>query len=250
MPTSINQKGVIPFFVLALIGIAVLAGGTYLIRSDFIKTGKSGKAEVDQEKVKKQIDNPQPLPSLSPSPEAQTQYGAFKYTPSSSPSSSAGTQPNDTQDTEPSFTIYPPSGWSKSNQSDPVIKVVFLAPEEDEVAAGEDLKAINKAKVTVIMAKGNGSGTLESFVDYFINSTKASWESTQVNSKSKTTFVGLPAYKLEMDVFKKGVSFRTLSYVFIKGKYGIVVYGGALESAWNKRASEIQNSINSFKFTD
>lgn len=245
-----NQKGIIPLFVLIAIGIAVLAGGTYLIRNEFVKTGKFDKAEIDKDKVRNQINNPQSLPSLSPTPKTQTQYGAFKYTPSSSSNESPEKATDSTQDSEPSFSIYPPSGWSKSSQSDSVVKVVFLAPEEDEQVAGEDLRAVNKAKVTVNMIKGNGSGTLESFVDYFISSSKADWESLEVNSKTKTTFAGQPAYKLEIDAFRKGVTFRTLSYVLVKGKYGIVVYGGSLESAWNKRAQELQTSINSFKFID
>lgn len=252
-----NQKGVFPLFLLIAIGVAVLAGGSYIIREQFVKTGKSGEAEIDKEKVRNQINSPKPLPSLSPSPSAQTQYGAFKYTPTTSKNDQGSSQTNQTvnqptaaSDTEPAFSIYPPSGWSKSSQSDSVIKVVFTAAEEDEEVAGEDLKATNKAKIAVNMVKGNGSGTLESFVDYFINSSKSGWESLEVNSKNKTTFAGQSAYKLEMDVFKKGVNFKTLSYVFLKGKYGIVVYGGSLESAWNKRAGEIQTSLNSFKFID
>lgn len=247
---AFGEAGVFPLFLLIAIGIAVLAGGSYIIREQFVKTGKSGQSELDKQKVREQVQNPKPLPSLSPTPKAETQYGTFKYKPSPAPNNSPGTQQSGTQDTEPAFSINPPSGWSNSGQTDSVIKVVFLAPEKDEVVAGEDLKAINKAKIAVNMVKGNGSGTLESFVEYFINSSKADWESLEVNSKSKTTFAGQAAYKLEMDVFKKGVNFRTLSYAFIKGKYGFVVYGGALESAWNKRAQELQTSINSFKFID
>lgn len=250
MPILKDQRGLFPLFLLIAIGIAVLAGGTYIIRNEFVKTGKSGKAEIDKEKVRNQVNNPQSLPSLSPTPKTQTQYGTFKYKPSPAPNNSPGIQQSVTQDTEPAFSINPPSGWNKSSQSDSVVKVVFLAPEEDEQVAGEDLRAVNKAKVTVNMVKGNGSGTLESFVDYFISSSKADWESLKVNSKTKTTFAGQSAYKLEIDLFRKGVTFRTISYVLIKGKYGIVVYGGALESAWDKRVGEIQTSINSFKFID
>ncbi len=237
-----NQRGILPLFLLIAIGVAVLAGGTYLIRNEFVKTGKSGKAEVDKVKVREQINNPKPLPSLSPTPKSELQYGSFKYQPSASPDKAS--------DIEPSFSINAPSGWTKSSQSDNVMKVKFEAPDEDQEVAGEDLQATNKAKVQMNMVKGSGSGDLESFVDYFISSSKSGWESLQVNSKSKTTFAGLPAYRVEVDVFKKGVTFRTLSYVFIKGKFGFAVYGGALKSAWDKREPEIHSSLNSFKLSN
>lgn len=250
MPNLKDQKGVFPLFLLIAIGVAVLAGGTYIIREQFVKTGKSGESELDKKKIREQIKNPEPQPSLSPSPVTQMQYGAFKYEPSSSQSNQNGDQPNSTQDSEPSFSIYPPSGWSKSSQSDSVTKVIFLAPEEDKEVTGDELEAKNKAKVQVNMVKGNGSGDLESFANYFISSSKTGWESLEVNSKSKTTFAGQPAYKIETDAFRKGVTFRTLSYVSIKGKFGFAVYGGALKSAWDKRASDINNSLNSFKLLE
>lgn len=241
-----DQKGVFPLFILIIIGVAVTAGGTYLVREQFVKTGQSGKSELDSKKIQEQINKPKPLPSLSPTPKTELQTGAFKY---KQPENQVASSIQD-EDREPSFSIYPPSGWDRSSQSDSVIKVVFLAPEEDKEATGDDLEAINKAKIQVNVIKGSGNGNLESLTDYFISSSKSGWESLQVNSKTKTTFAGQPSYKVAADAFRKGVTFKTLSYVFIKGKYGIVVYGGALESAWDKRASEINNSLNSFKLSD
>ena len=250
MPILRAQRGVIPLFVLVAIGIAVLVGGGYIIREQFIKTGQSGKSALDEKKIQEQIKNPQTLPSLSPTPKTEVQNGAFKYEPSSSGSEPDEAQSTSSPDSEPSFSIYPPSGWDKSGQSDPVVKVVFLSPEEDKEVTGDELEAKNKAKVQVNMVKGNGSGDLESFVNYFISSSKSGWESFEVNSKAKTTFAGQPAYKIETDAFRKGVTFRTLSYVFVKGRFGFAVYGGALKSAWDKRASDINNSLNSFKLLE
>ncbi|MBI2595118.1 hypothetical protein HYW46_00085 [Candidatus Daviesbacteria bacterium] len=239
-----SQKGILPLFFLIAIGVAVVVGGTYLIRNEFVKTGKSGKAEVDKVKVQKQIGNTNPLPSLTPAPKTDIQYGAFVYKP---PTSSTTVVP---EDREPSFSINAPSDWGRSGQSDNVIKVKFEAPEEDQEVAGEDLQATNKAKVQVNMIKGNSQGSLESLVDYYVKSSGAEWEKLTVNSKSKSKLSGQDAYKLEIDAFKKGVSFRTLSYVLVKGKYGIVIYGGALKSAWDKREPEIYSSLNSFKLSD
>ncbi|MBI2022541.1 hypothetical protein HYS97_01685, partial [Candidatus Daviesbacteria bacterium] len=79
MPVLKDQRGILPLFFLIAIGVAVLAGGSYLIRNEFVKTGKNNKAEIDKVKVEKQADNPNPLPSLTPKPKSDTQYGAFVY---------------------------------------------------------------------------------------------------------------------------------------------------------------------------
>lgn len=238
-----DQRGVLPLFFLISVGVAVLIGGSYIIREQFIKTSKSGQAELDKQKIREQTINKHSLPSLSPSPKIEPASESFTYKPVENKS---GNQ----EDQEPSFKISGPAGWRQSNSSDDLIKVVFTAPQEDEVAAGEDLKATNQSKVQVNIIKGNGSGDLESLVNYYIDVSKPGWESLQINSKNKTILSGQPAYKIEIDAFKKGVSVRLLSYILIKGKYGIIVYGGSLKSAWDKRTEEIQGSLNSFQLTD
>lgn len=238
-----SEKGLIPLFFLAMIGVAALVGGVYIIREQYVRTNKAGRAELDTDKIRKELYTERtPLPSIGTPRSTLKQEGVFKYTPSK-PAANP-------EDTEPSFSINPPSGWERSSQQDEVTKVVFLAPEEDEVVAGDELKATNKAKLQVNIVKGKGATTLESLVDYYISSSKPDWETLTVNSKTKTTLSGQPAYRLEIEAFKKGVTFSTLSYVLVKGKYGIVTYGGALKSAWAQRQPQINSSLNSFKFTE
>lgn len=230
-----DQRGVFPLFILIAIGVAVLAGGTYIIREQFVKTGQSGKSALDNKKIQEQIKNPQTLPSLTPKPSAEKAYGqpvTYKI-------------PG-----EPSFSISPPSGWNRSGVTDNAIKVKFESPEADEDEGEGGLLATSNAKVQVSMIRGNGQGDLESLVNLVLKTTESDFESTTVNSKTKTTFAGQAAYRMEVTGFRKGVAFNSVSYIFIKDNYGILAYGGALKSAWDKRVPDINNSLNSFKLLD
>ncbi len=52
------QLGFIPLIILIAIGVVVVAGGTYIVRNQFVKIGKSGKAALDTEKIQKQLQSP------------------------------------------------------------------------------------------------------------------------------------------------------------------------------------------------
>lgn len=247
MPILKDQRGVFPLFVLVAIGIAVLVGGGYIIREQFVKTGQSGKSALDDKKIQEQIKNPQTLPSLTPKASAEKTYGqTVTYKPSAKPVSDG----SDAVIKEPSFSINPPSGWSRSGVSDSAIKVKFESPEADEDKGENDLLATSNAKIQVSMIRGNGQGNLESLVNLVLKTTESDFESITVNSKTKTTFAGQDAYRMEVTGFRKGVAFNSISYAFIKDNYGILAYGGALKSAWDKRAPDINNSLNSFKLLE
>ena len=229
-----NQKGIIPLLILIIIGVAVLAGGAYIIRNEFVKTGITGKASLDEQKIKTQIDNPEPLAELTPEPDAVAQQGKYNYVP-----------PAGNED-EPYFTITSPSGWNRVDTTDQYTKVKFEDPVEDVEIAEDELAARANAKIQVLMVKGSGEGDLDSFLDYFLTNTQADFERVTVTMKSKRPFSGLDSYYIELDAFRQGVTLKFISYVMVKGKYGVVVYGGTLKSDYDEHSDEIWKSINSF----
>src|SRR3990167_7924712 len=64
--------GFIPLIILIIAGIVIAgAGGTYIVRKQFIKKGQSGKAALDEKKIAQQLNNPVELESPSPKPTPQ-----------------------------------------------------------------------------------------------------------------------------------------------------------------------------------
>lgn len=234
-----RQAGIIPLFVLIAIGVAVLAGGTYIVRSEFVKTGKSGKAALDEKKIQKQIENPKTLPSLAPASKGEVSYGSFTYNP---PSTKDGTISQ-----EPGFTITAPSGWEKLPLESEIERAVFRSPETDKEAMEDNLTAKVKAMITVYSSKVDGN--LDDFANEVISNSKNQSTKYQVVSKLKVQFAGNEAIKLESQYNEKSrIPMRALAYLFVKDGYWIEIVGNGLESAWDKRVGEIESSFNSFKF--
>lgn len=247
MPNFKSQQGIIPLFILIAIGVAVLAGGTYIVRSEFVKTGKSGKSALDQQKVAQQIKNPKALPSISPQPTAVAQRGPFTYKPSATTNTQTATGSADSTK-EPGFTIMGPSGWNRIDLGQPNFKVTFEHPEEDKENGEDDLVLKVKARLSVVIMKF--SGDLEAGIKNAKSASSQNYEQLNIFSESKTSLVGQEAYRLEAQYIVKGIKIHTLDYYLVKNGYAIHLAGNALDSAWSKRAGEIQSSINSFKFTD
>lgn len=240
-----NQRGVFPLFLLIAIGVAVLAGGTYIIREQFVKTGQSGKSALDNKKIQEQIKNPQTLPSLTPEPKAEQTFGQpVTYKPSTKPVSDG----SDTVIKEPSFSISPPSGWEKVAPSVAGTKVQFKHPEEDKEEMEDGLFVKSRAQITVFMDKANS--TLDQLVSSVKSASQGSYEKVNIISEQKITFAGQEAYLFETELFKKGASIHSTDYYFIKDGFVVRVGGTSLGSSWNKRSSEIKSSINSFKLLE
>lgn len=234
-----NQKGIIPLFVLIAIGVAVLAGGTYIVRNEFIKTGKSGKAALDEEKIQKQKENPQPLPSLSPTPKGELSYGTFTYNP---PPTEEGTPSK-----EPGFSITAPPGWEKLPPEGEIERAVFRSPEIDKEEMEDNLVAKGQPMITVYVAEVDGD--LDEFTNQVIANSQGMYSKYQVTSKLKVRFAGQEAVKLESKFSEKSrIPMYALGYLMVKDGYWIQVVGNSLESAWDKRVGEIDSSLRSFKF--
>lgn len=234
-----GQKGFIPLFILIAIGVAVLAAGTYIVRNEFIKTGKSGKAALDEEKIQQQRENPKSLPSLTPAPKGELSQSLFTYNP---PPTEDGNPSK-----EPGFSITAPSGWEKLPLETKEERAVFRSPEIDKETMEDNLVARVQPMITVYMAKVDG--TLDELVNEVMANSKNMYSKYQVTSKLKVQFAGQEAVKLESKFNEKSkIPMYALAYLVVKDGYWVQVVGNSLESAWDKRVGEIDSSLKSFKF--
>lgn len=240
-----RQAGVIPLFILIAAGIAVLVGGTYIVRGDFIKTGKSGKAALDTEKINQQVKNPTPLPSFTPTPKPELAPNSFTYQPSPNPSQIPGSSAS----LEPGFTINPPAGWEKLSPQGKNGRASFQSPEVDKEQQEDNLVARVQSVISVHIFPGSGS--LDAFTQGLIVSSQNAYAKLQIVSDMPTTFAGQEARKVELKFSpKNGIPMYAVSYLVIKDGFWIQVAGNSLESAWGKRVGEIESSLKSFKFTN
>ncbi len=239
MPNSQKQAGFIPLIALVVAGIAILSGGTYLVRNEFIKVGKSGKIGLNTEKIQQQIKNPQALPSLSPTPKGEVTQGLFTYKP---PESSASA--------EPSFTIMPPAGWEKLAPITKHERAAFRSPDVDKEDQEDNLVARAERMISIYIYPSNGDG-LNVFAEEILANSQNTYEKSQLISNLPTTFAGLEARKLEVKFSPKNhIMMHAISYLMIKDGFWVQVAGNSMESAWGKRAGEIESSMKSFRFTN
>lgn len=248
MPGLKLKRGIIPLFILIAVGIVFLAGGAYVVRQQFIKTGKSGKAALDVEKVKQQIANPTPLPSASPQAPKETVSGPITYTP---PSPSPGSSPDPKVSSPPSFTITPPSGWLKGDTSG-AIAVAFKAPEEDKDPSEQEsgLTAFASATVTVQLQDLKGKVSLETLVAALKERAKGNFENAEYLSQTPTKVSSRDAFILESRLFKKGVWLHSVDYVLVEGTYALIISGTSFDSGWSKWSGAMKTSIGSFSLNN
>src|SRR3989344_1507070 len=149
--------GFIPLIILIIAGIVIAgAGGTYVVRKQFVKKGQSGKAALDEKKISQQLKNPIPLEAPSPDPTPQLAPSQYQYEPEKTSDSEKDGQ-------EPGFTINPPSGWSQKSSAS--VKIGFLAPEQDEEPAEPPLVYMYTASIQIVVKKHPQLATLQQAVD-------------------------------------------------------------------------------------
>lgn len=260
MPALKNQAGFIPLIALIIAGIVVAsAGGVYVVRKEFIKKGQSGKAALNEEKIKIQLKEGSPLASPTPEPEKQLTPTVYKYEPQKASSQTSSSSQNSISEVEPGFTINPPSGWQQS--SEPEVDVFFASPNKDEEKAEGNLIYTQPANIQIGIDfmenydKYSASLSQSKILDEVIASdikqgilgdSKISYINDQ-----RTTLNGQEAHLLEFTSDnQQGVKEHVFLYVLIKNKHGVIVSGHAIDSAWSKRAGILKSSIQTFKFTD
>ena len=235
--------GFIPIIILIIAGIIIAgAGGTYIVRKQFVKKGQSGKAALDEKKISEQLKNPIPLEAPSPDPTLQLAPSQYQYEPEKTSDSEKDGQ-------EPGFTINPPSGWSQKSSAS--VKIGFLAPQQDEEPAEPPLVYMYTASIQIVVNKHPQLATLQQAADATIDGYKKDESNVQVISNSPTSFAGQDARVIELTAeLTEGHKIRVINYVIVKNGYTVGVGGIALDSAWSKRSGTLNASINSFKFTD
>ncbi|GEM_PF-5173102 len=239
MPYQKFKRGIIPLFILIAVGIVfAAAGGAYIVRKEFVKTGKSGKTALDVEKVKQQIANPTPLPSPSPNSPKEYATGPFTYTP-------ASPSPGSKTSSVPAFTISPPSGWLKG-QTSVAIVVSFDAPEEDEENGEEGLKVTSRATVSVQLQDLKENVSTETLVSALKERAQGEYEKVEFLSETKITLSGQKAYILESKFFRKGFWTHSFDYIMVKDTYAVVISGVSSDSASSKWSGAMKGSIETF----
>src|SRR4030042_5052509 len=104
-----SLPGIIPLFILIAVGVVMAAaGGTYIVRKQFVKTSEDKKASLDEEKIRKQIANPTTLPSPSPEPSPELAIGPYTYNPKEESKTDSNIDLS-----QPAFKITPPATWNK-----------------------------------------------------------------------------------------------------------------------------------------
>ena len=233
------RRGIIPLFVLIAVGIAILgAGGVYIIQQNFIKTGKSGKATLDEEKIKQQIANPTPLPTPSTEPSPKLAAKEFTYTP----------QTKDQTNGEPGFNINPPSGWLSTSAVSTNEKAGFEAPDEDKEDGeeGSSLVVNSRARITVQVQNLGPSLTLALLIDGIKEKSSRDFEKIEYLSETKTNLNGAETVRIETKSLRKGVWVHSVDYLFDKNGYAVALSGTSFDSAWPKRSGAINASLASF----
>src|SRR3989344_6864823 len=226
MPAQKLHRGIIPLFILIAVGIAILGtGGVYIIQQNFIKTGKSGKAALDEEKIKQQIANPSSLPTQSTEPAPKLAAKEFTYTPEAKNKTSG----------EPAFNINPPSGWLSTSAVSTNEKAGFEAPDEDKEDGeeGSGLVVNSSARITVQVQNLGPSLTLALLIDGIKEKSSNDFEKIEYLSETKTNLNGAETFRIETKSLRKGVWVHSVDYLFEKNGYAIALSGTSFDSAWS-----------------
>src|SRR3989344_9801 len=232
--------GIIPLIILIIAGSVIAgAGGTYIVRKQFIKKGQSGKAALDEKKIAQQLNNPVELESPSPKPTPQLAPIQYKYEPEA-------TSGDQTQ--QPGFTINPPSGWTQEDFA--TSEAAFFSPDKDKEDAEPPLVYTQPANIQINLEEIPKDATLLDAEEGIIEYIQARAKNHQVIAKGETTFANQAGRFYEFTAETEYSVEHVIIYYTIKNNYLAQASGHALDSAWAKRASVLKASIGSFRFTD
>src|SRR4030042_3613566 len=239
-----SLPGIIPLFILIAVGVVIaVAGGTYIVRKQFIKTSPDKKASLDEEKIRNQIANPTTLPSPSAEPSQELAVGPYTYNPKEESKS----DPN-IDLSQPAFKITPPATWNKISSTSST--AIFSSPEDDEEPLEPPLTYQQPANIQIKINKLPQEATLEDVVNDLVNNQYSPYNPTYFINQ-KTNFAGHDAQLLEFKIRnKEGPQEHAFHYVIVKNNYSVIIGGTSLEVAWSKRSPIIKASINTFAFVD
>ncbi len=236
LPKNFSRQGVVPLFLLILIGVVVVVGGGLVVRQQFLKEGKTGKTTYNEAKIKEQIENPQELPEIKEEPKGELSTGNYVYKPKPA---SGGTA------TLPAFSITPPSGWEKFSPGG-VTQVQFKSPTADRVDQEDGLYAEAKPQISVSIQSAQGQ-SLDQILAQVRKTITPPFEEMDIVSDQKVTYAGNDAQLFEVELKAKGVAIRTIDYYFIADGFLVHTGGTALKEFWSTHNSVIKASLATFK---
>lgn len=237
-------QGIIPLFILILVGVVVVAaGGAYIVRNQFVKPpdSENEKASLDIPAIEEQVESPQELPELDTEPDGIPAPLVYNYAPET------GDDETTSSVEEPAFTINPPAGWLQSSSYP--FTVVFQSPEKDSEEVEEPLIFNQPASVQVEMhyAENASSYQFQAVVaDYLANR----YAGANFLTNTEITHNGQQAQKLEMILRSSdvGVDMHIYEIFFVKNDHLVNVRGVVIDSSWDKRAGAVRSSVDSFSF--
>jgi len=240
VPKENSQRGIIPLvLIFIVIGVVAIGSAGY----SFIKKANVISSQKRVTTNNKQFSQPSVTDTTqgnytSPNSQIELSNEIFKYEPQTSD--------------EPNFTINPPSGWTREDFGSAEERIAFASPKEDVVSIGGGKTASRKADIIVQVEKMKDyhDGTLEEISQYYESQLYNEINPVLVKSE-KTTINEEAAWALEvMYTRPEGVVMHEIYYYFAKNRHWVIISGDALSGAWEKRAPQIQSSLNSFKFVD
>ena len=233
------QQGFIPIIILLLAGIIVATGGVLVVRQQFVKKEVGKKAALDEKKIKDQINNPSDLgTALKVNKISDTPAGAiFTYTSKESIS-------------EPSFTINPPSGWKKGDESKFSSDVrVYFETDPDREDLTPPLYYSFPPQITVLFIKNEGVKSLDQAVSARLDALKNQGDNLLSSRSAKINNQDVWIMEFTWKEKSGNVLLHQLEYIFLpKEGFMVMVDGVALDSAWTSRRTQIQSSFNTLFF--
>lgn len=264
-----DERGVAPLLLLVILAVGLVAGGSYVVKSNLVTT-KNGQIvfNADKDKSLQDIKIPSSEPNtpknITPSKAVELADKIAEYKP--------------TDINEPQFSINPPAGWIKGIGKDNV-KLRFEASQEDKTEIGNTNASIG-ANIQIYVDKTNAKSLDEAMADFRAEAAKLP-VSIDFQNERKTTFAGEDAIYFEILISMPDVDYnqlesyvkqqsngdktapsttdikdmmqsfkgKSIGYTMIKNGYRVDVGGTAAGWAWDKRAGAIESSINTFKFT-
>src|SRR3989344_2529702 len=151
---SLNQRGVFPILLLAAIGVALVAGGTYVVQNNLVTT-KNGQIVFNGFKDKNlsdiKIPSPEPESPVTPSAKnAELADKTAEYKPDTG---------------EPKFSMNPPAGWVKE-KGEGRVKLFFEASQEDKKVFGYSTSSRSTANLQVTSEKSSAKSLDEIITKY------------------------------------------------------------------------------------
>lgn len=261
-----NQKGVFPIILIIIftVVIAGVAGVVYQSRKE-IKVRSDKTSEVTELKGT-------PLPSPKSADVAADQIGRLADKP-------VELKADESAASSPKFSITPPDGWTKLPPDGNTV-VEFSSPTKDKIKEG--VATLNvQPNITVFVDRMGFKNFDEAIAALDKNGDDFGYRTT---SRQKTLLNGEDVYirestidlanlarqaleaQVKQEIAKSGAVVsaevvnadiekvleqakgRALSYIFYKDGYYINMTGKALDSYWSKRAGQLKQSMDTFKF--